>query len=59
MAGAQVLEWPVLNSEIKTAGLKDVSGFSSPATIHGLIFLDRTHLLLRICMIGSHRGELG
>ena len=26
MAGTQVLEWAALDSEIKTAGLKDVSG---------------------------------
>ena len=32
MAGNQVLEWPDLDSEIKTAGLKDVSGVSFPAT---------------------------
>jgi hypothetical protein len=28
MAGNQVLEWSDLDSEIKTAGLKDVSGVS-------------------------------
>jgi hypothetical protein len=28
MAGNQVLEWYDLDSEIKTAGLKDVSGVS-------------------------------
>lgn len=27
MAGAQVLEWVELDGEIKTAGLKDVSGW--------------------------------
>jgi hypothetical protein len=26
MAGTQVIEWAQLDSEIKTAGLKDVSG---------------------------------
>jgi hypothetical protein len=32
MAGNQVLEWPDLDSEIKTAGLKDVSGVSDLST---------------------------
>jgi len=30
MAGTQVLEWVDLDSEIKTAGLKDVGGVPSP-----------------------------
>jgi hypothetical protein len=32
MAGNQVLEWSDLDSEIKTAGLKDVSGVSYLST---------------------------
>ena len=56
MAGGEVLEWTDLDSEIKTAGLKDVSSCSSPATTHSLIFLDRIHLLLRICMAFSCHG---
>jgi hypothetical protein len=32
MAGNQVLEWSELDSEIKTAGLKDVSGISFLST---------------------------
>ena len=30
MAGTQVLEWVNLDTEIKTAGLKDVSGVPFP-----------------------------
>ena len=49
MVGTQVLEWTDLDSEIKTAGLKDVSGFPSIIPC-GLIVSDRTLLLLQICM---------
>jgi hypothetical protein len=51
MAGATVLEWTALDSEIKTAGLKDVSGCYYLAITHDLIFSDRIHLLLRTCTI--------
>ncbi len=54
MAGTQVLDWVDLDSEIKTAGLKDVSGFSSTIPC-GLIVSDRTPLLLQICMSQSCR----
>jgi len=36
MAGATVLEWATLDSEIKTAGLKDVGGCSSSTRPTGL-----------------------
>jgi hypothetical protein len=44
MAGNQVLEWKDLDSELKTAGLKDVSGVSQLST---RCFADRlTRILL-------------
>ena len=54
MAGMQVLEWADLDSEIKTAGLKDVSVFPSIIPC-GLIVSDRTLLLLQICTSWSYR----
>ena len=56
MAGNEVLEWANLDTEIKTAGLKDVSGCSSPVATRGLTFSDRILLLLRICMVCSCHG---
>jgi len=54
MAGAQVLEWTDLDSEIKTAGLKDVSGSSSASSRAYL--LDRILFLLQTCMCCSCNG---
>jgi len=47
MAGAQVLEWLDLDDEIKTAGLKDVSGWC--LAFRSLIVSNRIPLPLQTC----------
>jgi hypothetical protein len=58
-AGNQVLEWSELDSEIKTAGLKDVSGDACLSKQRSLTVSHRILLPLRICTlcIGYRKGS--
>ena len=58
MAGNQVLEWTDLDTEIKTAGLKDVNENRDLSNFfRSLIILYRTLLLPQTCMTSTFYGR--